>query len=153
MEYDYLDFNIDDFPQEFEHDFNGVSFTLKIYYNRVGDSFHIDIKDEYGVDIVLGEKLVYGQALWMSVNDQRLPVVVLTPIDEDGEETEVSALNFPVRVKLAFLGEEQNDDIVVDNDDLALTDESDEETDDADDSTDADMNLYGNDSTVGGERG
>lgn len=150
MQYDYLDFDVGDFPQTFEHTFNGVSFMFRIYYNRANDSFYIDTWDENNVMIVAGEKLVYGEPLWSAINDQRLPLVEIIPLDPNGQESVVSASNFPIYIKLCFAGEEENDD-VVDDDDLSMTDDTD--TSDEDDTTadDADINVYGNDPTVGGE--
>lgn len=148
---DYLDFDFNKLPEKFEHTFDDVSYTMRLYYNSWSDAFYIDIWDENDVEIVYGERLVYGESLWESINDQRLPLVQLVPLDEDDIESTVSALNFPTQVRLYFIESEVTDDVVTDSDDVSLLDEDTIDDDSDDDSTDADINPYGNDPTVGGD--
>lgn len=148
---DYLDFKFDDLPQKFEHTFDDVTYTLRLYYNRWDDSFYLDVWDENDVELVYGEKLVYGEIIWGDINDQRLPLAQMVPLDEDGIESTVSALNFPNKVRLYFVDSEYTDDVVTDSDDVSLLDEDTIDDTDDDDPTDAEDNPYGNDPTVGGE--
>lgn len=148
--YDYLDFDFADLPETFEHTFNDVKYNFRLYYNTWADAFYLDIWDENDVIIVWGEKLVYGMPVWGTINDQRLPIVEMVPIDEDQAASTVDALTFPTTVRLSFTGVEYNNDVDIDANDLSLLDADELEDDTDDDPTNADIKPYGNDPTVGG---
>lgn len=149
MDYDYFDFDFSSLPELFEHEFAGENFELRLYYNAVSDAFYIDIKDDSGVKIIDGEKLVYYEPLWAMINDQRLPVIVLSPLDPDGEESTVTALNFPTKVRLSFSGIAEDSDEINDLSELNLDDDDTVfDNNDEDEQSDDDLNLYGNDPTI-----
>ncbi|WP_268914146.1 phage baseplate plug protein [Lentilactobacillus sp. SPB1-3] len=148
--FDDLEFAFNDLPQKFTVTLDNTVYNMRIYYNRYSDSFYVDLFDENDVELVRGEKLVYGMPLWGDINDQRLPVKLIVPIDPDGVEDTISALNFPKKVKLSFVGEEATDDIALNDESQSLIDD-DELADDADteDDIDVDVNPYGNDPYIG----
>lgn len=148
MEYDYLDFNFNDLPEVFDYTIDGNQYRFRLYYNDLDDSFHIDIWDQYDNPLVMGEKLVYGEPLWGSINDPRLPLVDLLPLDDDRQQSTVTALNFPSVVKLEFCTDDpfnQNNNSDQDSDD---TDDYDQTNDNTRPSQ-ITGNDYGNDPTVG----
>lgn len=144
---DYIDINLDDIPVQFDYTIDGIDFTFYLYYNEVNDSYYIDLFDENGVQIVNGEKLIYGYPLFGSINDPRLPLINIVPMDEQGNETEVSKLNFTNTVQL-FIKDTDDDDI-----DANTGNSSDEGDDDtvSDNTAHADINDYGTDKSVGDE--
>lgn len=149
--FDDLEFDFADLPQKFSITLSNRTYIVRIYYNRYNDSFYVDLWDENEVPLVMGEKLVYGMPLWGDINDQRLPVELIAPIDPEGIESDVTALNFPKQVKLSFIGEEDTDDIALNNEvqDLIDDDELEADTDEQDGMSE--NNPYGNDPYVGGE--
>lgn len=145
---DYIDIRFEDLPMRFEYTFDGVNYNLRMYYNEMNDSFYVDLYDENNVMIVAGEKLVYGEALWSRINDPRLPMVQLVPIDEDANENTVSQLNFPDIVRLSIIDTDYPDD------DIPPVDSEDDDTDDdsvEESPSDVAMNDYGNDPYEGGD--
>ena len=144
---DYIDINLDDVPVQFDYTIDGIDFTFYLYYNEINDSYSIDLFDENGVKIVHGEKLIYGYSLFGSINDSRLPLINIVPMDEQGNETEVSKLNFTNTVQL-FIKDTDDDDT-----DANTGNYSDEGDDDTvlDNTAHADINDYGTDKSVGDE--
>lgn len=72
-------------PYRFDMELAGEVFTFELNYNERFDFFTIDLyKDDE--PIVVGEKIVYGRSLFSTIeNDERLPKVVILPIDESGQ--------------------------------------------------------------------
>lgn len=61
---------------------------------------------ELGVDkdrnpLAYGEPLIYGEVLFDAVRDLDFPIVELRPMDESGEETEITYENMNDKVLLA----------------------------------------------------
>lgn len=142
---DYIDINLDDLPVQFDYTIDENDFSFYLYYNETNDSYYIDILDENGIEIVTGEKLVYGYPLFGSINDPRLPMINIVPFDEDDKQKEVSKLNFTTSVKLYI--KDTDEDYSENN----IIDFSNEDDDDEvkDNTTNADINDYGTDKTVG----
>src|SRR5690625_460900 len=84
-------------PYQFEYEHDDFLFTLEIHYNPEYDFFTIDLykNDEL---IVYGEKLVYGQQLFKSLNDSTLPKLI--PLDESENTDKITYDNFQ---KIVFL--------------------------------------------------
>jgi hypothetical protein len=100
----YLPIEKDLIPYQFLIDIADEEFLFDVNYNERFDFFTIDVyKDDE--PIVLGEKVVYGRALFStSPNEDKLPQYPITPFDEAGEETRVGWDNFGVSVFL-FIGD------------------------------------------------
>lgn len=145
---DYIDIKLSDIPCQFDYTFDDTDYTLDLYYNKLNDSYYINLYDENMVPIVMGEKLVYGQPLWNAITDPRLPLVNLVPFDEDNNETEVSKLNFTDSIQLYIKNvDEVPDDIPTDN----TNDDNDVDDSVSENPSDVDFNEYGNDKQVGGD--
>lgn len=97
----------DRIPYRFESIFNETLYIFELHYNSEFDFFTVDLSIEDDV-IVYGEKLVYGQQLFKSLNDDTLPK--LTPIDPSGKHDRISYDNFGDTVILQLDNEEQADD-------------------------------------------
>ncbi|WP_283598172.1 phage baseplate plug family protein [Ligilactobacillus saerimneri] len=85
--YKYDSLPLDNLPIMFDTDFGNYNCSIQLNYNEWGDFFTADLYDANGDPVILGEKLVYGKALWSDYVDQRLPAVDLVPLDESGRTT------------------------------------------------------------------
>jgi hypothetical protein len=90
-------------PYRFDIPLAGEIFTLEVHYNATNDFFTVDI-EKNGTVLVYGEKLTYGNPLFSSLTDKRLPKVLMTPYDVARRETRVSYENLGESVFL-FVGE------------------------------------------------
>lgn len=100
---EYMPIDKADVPYTFDFELGGKVFTFTTHYNERFDFFTIDIEDNDG-PIMLGEKIVYGRALFSSMGDDpRLPIYPITPFDEGDKETAVTYANLNESVFL-FLG-------------------------------------------------
>lgn len=141
---------IDTIPSRFEMEFDGENFVFEIYRNDYNDRIYISVFDEDMVPIVLGEKLIYGEQVFGTINDPRLPLAYMVPYDESNQENEVTGATFNKAVFI-FLPQDDADDA----DDVTDIFDDDLDADDAEDDyadqelTDDDpINLYGTDTTV-----
>lgn len=87
-------------PYQFEYEHNGAIFTFEVHYNTEHDFFTTDLykNDEL---IAYGEKLVYGQQLFKSLNDDTLPKLI--PLDESGNTDKITYDNFQKTVFLKVI--------------------------------------------------
>lgn len=90
-------------PYRFDIELGGDLFTFEVHYNTIGDYFTVHLERD-GAVLVYGKKLTYGEPLFGSLSDSRLPSVELVPRDVAGLETRVSMANLGVTVFL-FIGE------------------------------------------------
>src|SRR5690625_1441149 len=92
-----LSINKEQIPYQFEYEYNDHLFTFEIHYNADYDFFTVDLykNDEL---IVYGEKLVYGQQLFKSLNDSTLTKLI--PLDESENTDKITYDNFQ---KIVFL--------------------------------------------------
>lgn len=88
-------------PYQFETEFNGFLYTFEVHYNSEYDFFTIDLYRNDDDVIIYGEKLVYGQELFKSLNDDTLPR--LMPLDPSGKETEITFDNLSETVFLQVI--------------------------------------------------
>ncbi|MCY7919563.1 hypothetical protein P8917_00895 [Bacillus atrophaeus] len=109
---DYIPFDKEEIPQQFEIDLADGTFVMRINYNQTDDSFSLDLFDLDMEEIVLGEKLILNVPLWEDIIDDRLPAPSLVPMDESNTETRVSAENFMKTVFLYIddVGSQEADD-------------------------------------------
>ena len=100
----YLPIDKDLIPYQFSADIAEEEFLFEVNYNERFDFFTIDLyKDDN--PIVLGEKIVYGRALFANYpNEENLPQYPITPFDEAGQETRAGWDNFGTSVFL-FIGD------------------------------------------------
>ena len=140
-------------PCRFDKEFNGETFNFRMYVNDQNDRVYISVFDEDMVPILTGEKLMYGEPIFGTVNDPRLPLAYMVPYDESNQEHEVTGGTFNSAVFIFLPQDDENEA------DAATADFSDDlsEDEEAVDSADQDLgdedsiNLYGTDETVGGE--
>lgn len=87
-------------PYQFETEFNSFLFTFEVHYNAEYDFFTVDLyrNDEL---IVYGEKIVYGQQLFESLNDDTLPELI--PLDPSEKETKITYDNLGKTVLLQVI--------------------------------------------------
>ncbi len=68
-------------PYEAEYKLEQFTFKLRFDYNMIGDFFTVSLFKR-GEPLILGEKIVFGKALFSSYPaDDRLPFPVIIPID------------------------------------------------------------------------
>ncbi|WP_338230783.1 phage baseplate plug family protein [Lactiplantibacillus paraxiangfangensis] len=153
-ESDSIEFDVDQLPQKFNMTLAGEDFTFRVYRSEYSDYLYIDVYDEDEVPIVLGEKMEYGEPLFGTINDPRLPIIPIIPRSESEGESVVDGSNIQKSVFLFLPADDPDEDdeaateFTDDLDDEDGDDDSDD-LDDNDEFTDDDMNLYGTDETVG----
>lgn len=99
-----IEIDKEDIPYRFDIELAGDFYTFEIHYNGRFDffSFHL-YKD--GELIVAGEKIVYGKELFSTITDDRLPKVVILPIDESGQPVEKITYNNFGKTVVLLVGE------------------------------------------------
>lgn len=151
---DRIEFDLSSLPEKREFEINGESFGLRLRYSDVGDCYHIDCYDENDVLLVYGERLVYGEQLFGSITDPRLPTTPLIPYDEERTENEVTFANFQKTVFIYLPTDTSSDPEDAALEAQKLFSINDDDDSDNDDSTDDSINLgepdnlYGTDETV-----
>lgn len=101
----------DRIPYQFESKFNDILYTFEIHYNSECDFFTIDLYEGDKI-IVHGEKMVYNQQLFKSMNENMLPK--LTPLDPSEQEEKITYENFTHTVFLRVDDDEQTDEEDID---------------------------------------
>ncbi|VDG31369.1 hypothetical protein MUDAN_DOGOELCO_03217 [Lactiplantibacillus mudanjiangensis] len=144
---DRLVVNKYDFPTMYEVMLGTRTFNFEFLYRESMGTFYVNLYDENEAPLVMGERLVYGQALFAMVNDERLPDEDIIPMDESGQEHEVNWDNFGNTV---FLCIDDLDPALTDPDSAlnngSTDDLLDDDTDDpvlVEDESNDDMSLYG----------
>ncbi|WP_289760348.1 phage baseplate plug family protein [Lactobacillus taiwanensis] len=79
-----FDIDLTNIPQVFSTTFGNLTVSLGINYNALGDFYTVDLYDNQGNQVIMGEKLVYGKRLWNNYVDRRIPSIDLIPLDESG---------------------------------------------------------------------
>ncbi|MFC6180353.1 phage baseplate plug family protein [Lactiplantibacillus daowaiensis] len=95
----------DDMPYSQEITLDSGVYFFTFQYNKIDQQFTIDIADLEGNDIKTGIVVMAGQPLW-TVNKPGLPAETIIPMDESGNETEVTFGNFGDTMNLAIDGSE-----------------------------------------------
>lgn len=75
-----LHINKNDIPYSTDIRVAGETFIFTFNYNAEGDFFTVDLTKN-GEVLALGEKIVYGRALFISYADERFPKAAIVPID------------------------------------------------------------------------
>ena len=79
-----FDIDLTNIPQVFSTTFGNLTVSLGINYNALGDFYTVDLYDNQGNAVIMGEKLIYGKRLWRNYVDPRIPSIDLVPLDESG---------------------------------------------------------------------
>src|SRR5690554_4798210 len=58
----------------------GITYTFTFQYNSEGDFFTVDLARNADI-LALGEKIIYGKALFSSYLDARFPILPIIPLD------------------------------------------------------------------------
>lgn len=74
-------------PYQANYRLDGITFTFRFHYNKLADFFTVDLL-KHGIPLVLGEKIVFGKALFATYPaDDRLPFPAIIPVDLSGQAT------------------------------------------------------------------
>src|SRR5690625_5211456 len=87
-------------PYRFEYEHNGFIFTFEVHYNAEQGFYTTDLYRNDEV-IIYGEKIVYGQQLFKSLNDETLPRLI--PLDPSEKENKVTYNNLSETVFLQVI--------------------------------------------------
>ncbi|MBY9077283.1 hypothetical protein KIH86_03680 [Paenibacillus sp. HN-1] len=107
---DYIEIDKDSLPYRFDISIADEPFTMEVHYNAEYDFFAVDLEDSDGNVLVSGEKLVYGQSLFVDVWDSRFPKLPLVPWDESEQSAEVTWNTLGTSVFLYIVDAEDEDD-------------------------------------------
>lgn len=146
-----IDVDMSVLPQKFNMEIDGINYNFRVRHSDYDDSIHMDCWDDDMVQILMGEKLEYGEPVFGSVNDPRLPLIYLVPYSEDGSESTITGSNLQ---KSTFIYNPQDDENEADQaaaqfGDTLDDDEASEETDDDEIAGEDETSLYGTDDVVG----
>lgn len=79
-------------------------FTFEIHYNEIADLFTVTLSKDDNV-IIFGEPVIYGVPLFTDLYQSGIyPALEIVPLDESGQETEVTWDNLNVTVFLTIEG-------------------------------------------------
>ena len=79
-----FDIDLTNIPQVFSTSVGNSTVSLGINYNALGDFYTVDLYDNQGNQVIMGEKLIYGKRLWSTYVDPRIPSIDLVPLVESG---------------------------------------------------------------------
>lgn len=108
---DSIEVDLNNLPDRFDMDVENESYTFVFQYNDVSEQFTVDLLDEENEPIVEGYPLVLDVPLFDGINNSKLPVWRIVPMDESDQEVELLPDNFQNTVKLLI------DDIDLGDDD------------------------------------
>lgn len=146
-----VDIDMSSLPQRFNMLINGINYNFRVSHSDYNDGIYIDCWDENMVRVVLGEKLEYGEPVFGSINDPRLPLIYWVPYSEDGSESTVTGGNLQKSVFIYNPQDEEDEaDLAADQfgddlDDDEISEDMDDDLGDEDDTS-----PYGTDETVDG---
>lgn len=106
----YIEIEKDLIPYRFDITLAGEIFYFDVRYNEQADIFTVDLYDVNEDPIVYGEPLVLGKALYDDLDDERLPLAQLMPLDLSGRESRVTYDNLNKTVFLYDLSETDGED-------------------------------------------
>lgn len=89
-----------EFPFEFGTVIGNQSFSLRFKNNKRNDFITVDLIDPTGEVIIAGEVLVLNKVLFDEITHPKKPIVRIVPMDESGNEKEVTVNNFGKTVHL-----------------------------------------------------
>lgn len=96
----YIEIEKDMIPYTFEITLGIEVFLFDVLYNDREGLFTVNLYDKDRNPLAYGEPLIYGEVLFSAVRDLDFPIVELRPIDESGEEVEITYDNMNDKVLL-----------------------------------------------------
>ncbi|ANS73710.1 hypothetical protein AWM70_03245 [Paenibacillus yonginensis] len=105
---EYIDIEKELIPYRFDISILNELFTMEVHYNDDYDFFTVDLERD-GEVLVAGERLVYGQALFQGVMDNRFPKLTIVPFDESGQQNNVNAATLSESVFLFLIDEAEGE--------------------------------------------
>lgn len=109
---DYIEIDKNDLPYSYDIVLGAEEYRLTFKYNEECDLFTCTLSKD-GAVLVYDEPIVYNVPLFQDVCDpETFPCVLIVPIDESGEENEVTFDNFGETVFLTIdnEGDEETED-------------------------------------------
>lgn len=97
----YIEIEKDMIPYSFEITLGIEVFIFDVLYNDREGIFTVNLYDKDRNPLAYGEPLIYREVLFDAVRDLDFPIVEIKPIDESGEETEITYDNMGEKVLLA----------------------------------------------------
>ena len=97
----YIEIEKDMIPYTFEITLGIEVFIFDVLYNDRESLFTVNLYDKDRNPLAYGEPLIYGEVLFSAVRDLDFPIEELRPMDESGEETEITYENMNDKVLLA----------------------------------------------------
>lgn len=97
----YIEIEKDMIPYTFEITLGIEVFIFDVLYNDRESLFTVNLYDKDRNPLAYGEPLIYGEVLFDAVRDLDFPIVELRPMDESGEESEITYENMNDKVLLA----------------------------------------------------
>lgn len=97
----YIEIEKDMIPYTFEITLGIEVFLFDVLYNDRESLFTVNLYDKDRNPLAYGEPLIYGEVLFDAVRDLDFPIVELRPMDESGEESEITYENMNDKVLLA----------------------------------------------------
>lgn len=104
MRFEHLPIEKENIPYRFDMALPIEIYTFEIRYNDTHDFFTIDLSRGDEV-LVLGEKIVYSVPLFEDVYDRRFPAPTIVPLDESGNEQQVTFQNLGETVFLVVMNQ------------------------------------------------
>lgn len=104
----YIEIDKDLVPYKFDITLEGETYTFNINYNFLNDFFTIDLSKGDEI-IVIGEKLIYGKPLFLSVLYKDIPKIDILPFDLSNRSKRITFENLNEEVFLFLVGDENVD--------------------------------------------
>ena len=79
----------EDIPYRVDIKIEDETFNFRFDYNSYGDFFTVDLEKQDEI-LALGEKVVYGQALFVSIANEKFPRAALLPLDPSVQNSRVT---------------------------------------------------------------
>lgn len=90
--------NLKSKPYRFLIEIEGVQLIFEFRYNQIDENIYFDVLDVDENPIIISRKLVYSVDLFSNVIDNRLPEVVILPLDANERVDKITLDNFMDRV-------------------------------------------------------
>lgn len=102
----YIDISKENIPYIFNILLNDELYDMRVDYNNTANLFTVSLSKN-GVELCAGEPIIYGVPLFQDlVTRGDFPTVVVTPVDESGENNAVTYDNLSRTVFLIVTGGE-----------------------------------------------
>ena len=82
----YIDVKPDRVPYNFSVKLTDRTYVFTIKYNEIGGFYTIDLRTPNGEYLAFGEPVLYGTALFGTIEDERFPLPVIIPYCLTGED-------------------------------------------------------------------